>query len=64
MVLYVYKVNHTESEVTTMTEKDRQAVQEILDTLLKMDEKTKCEALAFLNGMVMGKQLAQAKEPA
>lgn len=47
-----------------MTEKDRQALQEILDTLLEMDEKTKCEALAFLNGMVMGKQLAQAKEPA
>lgn len=47
-----------------MTEKDRQAVQEILDTLLKMDESSKCEALAFLNGMLMGKQLAQAKEPA
>ena len=47
-----------------MTEKDRQAVQEILDTLLKMDESSKCEALAFLNGMLMGKQLAQSKEPA
>lgn len=47
-----------------MNEKDMQTVQEILETLLKLDDTSKCEALAFLNGMIMGKQLAQAKEPA
>ena len=47
-----------------MTEKDRQAVLEVVDILLKMDETDKREALALINGMQIGKQLAQTKESA
>lgn len=47
-----------------MTDEEKRALQEMIDLLLKMNDEDKREALAVLNGIQIGKQLAQSKEPA